>query len=64
VALKLRLANWRWAGMPFYLRTGKRLLRKLTQISIHLKPPPHLMFPVKKSLPVTAEYPDLSPAAR
>jgi glucose-6-phosphate 1-dehydrogenase len=46
VALKLRPANWRWAGVPFYLRTGKRLLRKLTQISIHFKPTPHVMFPV------------------
>ena len=47
VALKLRLANWRWAGVPIYLRTGKRLLRKLTQVSIHFKPTPHLMFPVE-----------------
>jgi glucose-6-phosphate 1-dehydrogenase len=46
VAVKLRLAHWRWAGVPFYLRTGKRLLRKLTQISIHFKPTPHLMFPI------------------
>lgn len=46
VAVRLRLANWRWAGVPFYLRTGKRLLRKLTQVSIHFKPTPHLMFPV------------------
>jgi len=47
VAVKLKPANWRWAGVPFYLRTGKRLLRKLTQISIHFKPTPHLMFPVE-----------------
>jgi glucose-6-phosphate 1-dehydrogenase len=47
VALKLRLGNWRWAGVPIYLRTGKRLLRKLTQVSIHFKPTPHLMFPVE-----------------
>jgi glucose-6-phosphate 1-dehydrogenase len=46
-AVKLMPANWRWAGVPFYLRTGKRLLRKLTQISIHFKPTPHLMFPVE-----------------
>jgi glucose-6-phosphate 1-dehydrogenase len=45
VAVKLRPANWRWGGVPFYLRTGKRLLRKHTQISIHFKPTPHLMFP-------------------
>src|SRR5919106_4542020 len=47
VALKLRLANWRWAGVPIYLRTGKRLLCKLTQVSIHFKPTPHLMFPAQ-----------------
>jgi glucose-6-phosphate 1-dehydrogenase len=47
VAVKVMPDNWRWAGVPFYLRTGKRLLRKLTQISIHFKPTPHLMFPVE-----------------
>lgn len=46
VAAKLRAANWRWTGVPLYLRTGKRLPRKLTQISIHFKPTPHPMFPV------------------
>jgi glucose-6-phosphate 1-dehydrogenase len=47
VAVTLRLANWRWAGVPLSLRTGKRLLRKLTQISIHFKLTPHLMFRVE-----------------
>jgi len=46
-ALKLTLDNWRWARVPFYLRTGKRLPRKCTEISIHFKPTPHLMFPVE-----------------
>jgi glucose-6-phosphate 1-dehydrogenase len=45
-ALKLTLDNWRWAGVPFYLRTGKRLPRKLTEIIIAFKPTPHLMFPI------------------
>jgi glucose-6-phosphate 1-dehydrogenase len=45
-ALRLGIDNWRWAGVPFYLRSGKRLPRKLTEISIHFKPTPHLMFPV------------------
>lgn len=45
-ALKLTLDNWRWAGVPFYLRTGKRLPQKCTEITIHFKPTPHLMFPV------------------
>lgn len=43
-ALKLEIDNWRWSGVPFYLRTGKRLARKLTEIMIHFKPTPHSMF--------------------
>ena len=43
-ALGLRVDNWRWAGVPFYLRTGKRLARKVTEIAITLKPVPHLGF--------------------
>ncbi len=43
-ALRLTIDNWRWAGVPFYLRTGKRLARKLTEIAITLKPVPHLAF--------------------
>ena len=43
-AIKLTLDNWRWADVPFYLRTGKRLARKLTEVAIHFKPTPHLMF--------------------
>ena len=43
-AIKLTLDNWRWAGVPFYLRTGKRLARKRTEVAIQFKPTPHLMF--------------------
>lgn len=43
-ALRLTLDNWRWAGVPFYLRTGKRMRRKLTEVSLHFRPTPHLMF--------------------
>jgi glucose-6-phosphate 1-dehydrogenase len=43
-ALRLGVSNWRWAGVPFYLRTGKRLARKITEIAITLKPVPHLAF--------------------
>jgi glucose-6-phosphate 1-dehydrogenase len=43
-AIKLTLDNWRWADVPFYLRTGKRLARRLTEVAIHFKPTPHLMF--------------------
>ncbi len=43
-ALRLHVSNWRWAGVPFYLRTGKRLARKVTEIAVTLKPIPHLAF--------------------
>ncbi len=43
-ALKVRLDNWRWDGVPFYLRSGKRLPRKLTEIAVRFKRTPHLMF--------------------
>jgi glucose-6-phosphate 1-dehydrogenase len=43
-AVRLHVDNWRWAGVPFYLRTGKRLTRKLTEIAVALKPVPHLGF--------------------
>lgn len=44
VALRLDLANWRWAGVPFYLRTGKRMARKTSEIVIAFKPVPHSLF--------------------
>jgi glucose-6-phosphate 1-dehydrogenase len=43
-ALRLEVDNWRWAGVPMYLRTGKRLARKVTEIAVMLKPVPHLGF--------------------
>jgi glucose-6-phosphate 1-dehydrogenase len=43
-ALRLHVSNWRWSGVPFYLRTGKRLARKLTEIVVTLKPVPHVAF--------------------
>ena len=45
VAMRLGVANWRWAGVPFFLRTGKRLARKTSEIVIQFKPVPHSMFP-------------------
>jgi glucose-6-phosphate 1-dehydrogenase len=44
VALKLTIDNWRWADVPFYIRTGKRLPRRVTEIAIQFKNVPHLMF--------------------
>ncbi len=43
-ALRLNVSNWRWAGVPFYLRTGKRLARRVTEIAVTLKPVPHVAF--------------------
>jgi glucose-6-phosphate 1-dehydrogenase len=43
-ALRLHVSNWRWAGVPFYMRTGKQLARKVTEIAVTLKPVPHLAF--------------------
>jgi glucose-6-phosphate 1-dehydrogenase len=51
-ALRLAVDNWRWAGVPFYLRTGKRLARKVTEVAITLKPVPHLGFEEEGSLGV------------
>lgn len=57
VALKLEIDNWRWADVPFYLRTGKRLPRRVTEIAIEFKKVPHLMF---QSVPGSEHF-DVSP---
>jgi glucose-6-phosphate 1-dehydrogenase len=44
VALRLHIDNWRWAGVPFYLRTGKRLPKRASEIAIQLKPVPQILF--------------------
>jgi len=44
VALKVHIDNWRWAGVPFYIRTGKRLKQKKSDIIIHFKPQPNNIF--------------------
>jgi len=43
-AIRFQIENWRWAGVPFYIRTGKRLARNLTEIRVHLKPTPQALF--------------------
>ena len=43
-ALKVGIENWRWAGVPFYLRAGKRLAKRVTEITIQFKQPPQLLF--------------------
>jgi glucose-6-phosphate 1-dehydrogenase len=54
-ALKLSLDNWRWAGVPFYLRTGKRLPAQYTEIAIQFRRAPFMMF---KDTPVESVSPD------
>jgi glucose-6-phosphate 1-dehydrogenase len=44
VAIKFFINNWRWGGVPFYIRTGKRLPTRVTEIVIHFKPTPHHLF--------------------
>ena len=56
VAAKLRIENWRWAGVPFYLRTGKRLANRRTEIAIHFKPAPYQIF---KDTPVDQLTPNI-----
>jgi glucose-6-phosphate 1-dehydrogenase len=51
-ALHLEVDNWRWAGVPIYMRTGKRLARKVTEIAVTLKPVPHLAFQAEGSIGV------------
>lgn len=55
-ALKLHIDNWRWKGVPFYMRSGKALKEKVTEIVIQFKEPPHVMFPVPEGDQITANY--------
>ena len=43
-ALRLFIDNWRWSGVPFYIRTGKRLPRRVTEVAIQFRPVPHFVF--------------------
>jgi glucose-6-phosphate 1-dehydrogenase len=45
IALRLGIENWRWAGVPFYLRTGKRLPEKVSEVIVQFKAAPHLSLP-------------------
>ena len=56
VALRLLLDNWRWAGVPFYLRTGKRLARRSTDVSVHFKAAPFMLF---RETPVECTNPNV-----
>lgn len=50
VALQAEIANWRWAGVPFFLRTGKRLQERVAEIVINFRNVPHAVFPMPLNL--------------
>jgi hypothetical protein len=54
VALKVFVDNWRWAGVPFFIRTGKRLPKRASEISVHLKRVPPILFNADPSAPLDA----------
>lgn len=47
-AIELNIDNWRWSGVPFYIRSGKRLVAKSTEIVLYYKTPPHIPFQFRK----------------
>ncbi len=51
VAMKAEVDNWRWAGVPFYLRTGKRMAARRSEIVVQFKPPPVEMFGAGSAIP-------------
>ena len=55
VAMRLEIDNWRWAGVPFYIRTGKHMAQRLTEIAIRFKQAPHAPF---RNTPVDALPPN------
>jgi len=51
VALKAHVDNWRWKGVPFYMRTGKRLTERVTEILVQFRPIPHSIFEGTRTVP-------------
>ncbi|MGH7410066.1 MAG: glucose-6-phosphate dehydrogenase, partial [Candidatus Methylomirabilis sp.] len=56
VALKLSVENWRWSGVPFYLRTGKAMAKRASEVSVHFKETPKILF---NAIPATALEPNV-----
>lgn len=50
VAIKAHISNWRWSGVPFYIRTGKRMTRQFSEIVVQFKELPHTIFPEQAGL--------------
>ena len=55
-ALKLNIDNWRWQSVPFYLRSGKALPRKASEVVVEFKSPPHVMFPLPEGYILTSNF--------
>jgi len=55
-ALKLYIDNWRWQSVPFYLRSGKALPRKASEVVVEFKSPPHVMFPLPEGYTLTSNF--------
>ncbi len=55
-AIKLHIDNWRWQGVPFYLRSGKALKEKSTEIVIEFKQPPHVLFELPEDYDLTPNF--------
>ena len=51
--LRLLVDNWRWQGVPFFLRSGKRMASRVSEIAIQFREPPHLMFPLQSGQVIT-----------
>ncbi|GAA1620937.1 glucose-6-phosphate dehydrogenase [Actinoplanes couchii] len=54
-AMRLNVDNWRWAGVPFYVRTGKRLPARLTEVALQFQRPPHLPIPADQLTELDAD---------
>src|SRR2546425_4606895 len=52
VALKVFIDNWRWAGVPFYIRTGKRMPKRVSEAAIYFKPVPEILFNTNRDAPL------------
>jgi len=55
-ALKVQIDNWRWADVPFYIRTGKRLASRVTEIGVHFRPIPNVLFNLPPTGPMTPNF--------
>ena len=53
-AMRFYIDNWRWQGVPFYLRSGKKLTQKVSEIIIQFKTVPHLIFPMRKDFDISS----------